>query len=180
MPSHTPSPGFRQTTPHKEGSSQSPHLPATNNRLFELISPPLSSPDETPPCARPDKSQSRYSDATNSPQACGWQNLPCPPSPPSNQLVKLDQVSLPNAGQSAKERRTELKRLGLPFHSDDEDNDEEEEEEELMRVSKWSKRRSTEGNSVVRMEVPLLDQHGSIAQISFKSDSFPIYNSIGS
>ena len=73
------------------------------------------------------------------------------------------------AGQSAKKRRAELKRLGLPYHSDDD----EEEEEELMRVkrSKVSERRSMEGNPLVRMEVPLLDQ-GSVAQLCFRSDSF--------
>ena len=74
----------------------------------------------------------------------------------------------------------ELPKQDLAWEEGDDDEEEEEEEEELMRVSKLSKRRSTEGNSVVRMEVPLLDQHGSIAQISFESESFPIYNSIGS
>ena len=136
------------------------------------ISPPLSSPG-TPPRASPDVSRSRSdSDATSS----GLRKLPCPPSPPSNQLLKLDQVSLPNAGQSAKERRAELKRLGLPFHSDDE----EEAEAEELRLSKWVKRRSMEGDSVVRMDVPLLDEHGSIAQLSFRSGFHPASNSITS
>ena len=169
-PPPTPSPGFQQAA-HKEGFSQA----CTNNRLFELISPPLPSPD-TPPCGSPDKPPFQHSDATNPPEADRWRNLPCPPSPPSNRLVKLSQVSLPNAGQSAKERRAELKRLGLPYHSDD--SEEEKEEEELVRASKWSKRRSTEGNSVVRMEVPLLDQQRSVAQISFKN--FPVSDSITS
>ena len=169
-PPPTPSPSFQQT-PHKECSNHIPPLPATNNRLDGFLSPPLSSP-ATPPRASPDESGLRYSDATN----CGRRKLPCPPSPPSNQLVKLDQVSLPNAGQSAKERRAELKRLGLPFHSD---NEEEEEAEEL-RLSRWVKRRSTEGNSVARMDVPLLDEHGSVAQISFKSGFHSVSNSIAS
>ena len=81
-------------------------------------------------------------------------------------------MSLPNAGQSAKERRAVLKRLGLPFHSD---NEEEAEEEEL-RLSRWVKRRSTE----VRMDVPLLDEHGSVAQISFQSGFHPVSNFIAS
>ena len=169
-PPPTPSPGFQQTV-HKECSNHIPPLLATNNRLDGFLSPPLSSPG-TPPRASPDEPRFRYSDATN----CGRRKLPCPPSPPSNQLVKLDQVSLPNAGQSAKERRAELKRLGLPFHSD---NEEEEEAEEL-RLSRWVKRRSTEGNSVARMEVPLLDEHGSVAQISFKSGFHSVSNSIAS
>ena len=70
-----------------------------------------------------------------------------------------------------------LKRLGLPYHSDDE-------EEEELRLSKWTKRMATEEkvkmsseeNPVVRMEVPLLDERGSVAQISFH----PVSNSITS
>ena len=58
------------------------------------------------------------------------ENLPS--SPPSNQFLKLSQVSLPLAGQSAKERRADLNRLGLPYHSDDD----EEGEEVLMRMSR--------------------------------------------
>ena len=80
-----------------------------------------------------------------------------------------------------------LKRLGLPYHSDDE------EEEDELRLSKWAKRMATEEkekrmameekvemgskeNSVVRMKVPLLDERGSVAQISFH----PVSNSITS
>ena len=164
-PPPTPSPGFHQTP------SQTPLMPTTNNRIVELLSPPLSSP-ETPPHASTNKSPFRYSADTpkaKSLQEGKRQMANLPPSPPSNQLLKLSQVSLPLAGQSAKKRRAELKRLGLPYHSDDD----EEEEEELMRVkrSKVSERRSMERNPLVRMEVPLLDQ-GSVAQLCFRSDSF--------
>lgn len=96
------------------------------------------------------------------------ENLPS--SPPSNQLLKLSQVSLPLAGQSAKERRADLNRLGLPYHSDDD----EEGEEVLMRMSRQTlqeeeeekRRRRREKNKLAaaRCRKRRFDQRQSLQQ----------------
>ena len=96
------------------------------------------------------------------------ENLPS--SPPSNQFLKLSQVSLPLAGQSAKERRADLNRLGLPYHSDDD----EEGEEVLMRMSRQTlqeeeeekRRRRREKNKLAaaRCRKRRFDQRQSLQQ----------------
>ena len=88
--------------------------------MVELLSPPLSIPTTSP--------DTSFEVSPSNALCTSSSSLPCPSTPSStNRLLKLSEVSLPLAKQSARQRRAELKKLGLPYHSDE---DEEEEEKE--------------------------------------------------
>ena len=122
-PPPTPSPGFEHQGPSPNRHTSPTALnTSSNNRMIELLSPPLSIPTTSP-----DTSFDISSSNALSPKVCTSSSTPS-----TNRLLKLSEVSLPLAKQSARQRRAELKKLGLPYHSDD---DEEEEEEERQGFS---------------------------------------------
>ena len=126
-PPPTPSPGFEHHGPSPNRHTSPTALNTSrDNRMVQLLSPPLSIPTTSP-----DTSFDISSSNALSPKVCtSSSSLPCPSTPSTNRLLKLSEVSLPLAKQSARQRRAELKKLGLPYHSDDDDDNEEEEEKE--------------------------------------------------